>query len=184
MRGPMNILLIATNRQDGFMNLMAVHPLPLGVAYLPSHIEPARHTLQVLDLMFADDAVAAAQDTIRAFQPQLIGLSLRNLDNQSYLNSESVLPLVRDLVVRMRTLTQATIVCGGPAFSILPRECFEYLKPDLGIAGDAEATFAQLADHLADGADYRHLPGLVYRDGEEIVVQTQRAAASFPKPPR
>jgi anaerobic magnesium-protoporphyrin IX monomethyl ester cyclase len=180
----MNILLIATNQQDRYMNRMVVQPLPLGIAYVASHLDPRRHTLRVLDLMFVDDAHAAVETAIRSAPPDLIGLSLRNLDNQSYVNPYSVLPLVKSLVARMRTLTPATIVCGGPAFSLLPHACFAYLQPDLGLAGDAEETFARLADRLAAGDDYGDLPGLVCRHGDAIVVQESRASASFAKPPR
>ena len=51
----MKILLIATNRHGRLMSRMDAHPLPIGLAYVAGHLDPERHTIKVMDLMFADD---------------------------------------------------------------------------------------------------------------------------------
>ena len=158
----MKVLLIATNQADRYMDRMAVRPLPVGLAYVAAHIDTTRHALQVLDLMFSDDAQRDITETVQRFQPEVIGLSLRNLDNQSYLHPVGHLPTVRALISHLRSVSPATIVCGGPAFSILPEACFAYLSPDLGIAGDAAEAFAQLVERLAQDVPYADLPGAVY----------------------
>ena len=180
----MRVLLIATNRDERFMSRMEVRPLPIGLAYVAAHLDSSRHELKVMDLMFATDYLGGAQAAVEEFQPDLIGLSIRNLDNQSYLDPRWALPDVKELVQRIRAISGSTIVCGGPAFTILPRECFQYLEPDLGIAGDAAETFGELADRIDSGRPYNDLPGLVYRNGPEIKVQEQMASSAFPKPPR
>ena len=180
----MRVLLIATNQTDRYMDRMAVRPIPMGLAYVAAHIDTTRHGLHVLDCMFSADARQEATAAVRHFQPEIIGLSLRNLDNQSYLNPVWYLPAVRDLIDHLRSLCTATIVCGGPAFSILPMACFEYLTPDLGLAGDATASFARLVDRLEVGAPYTDLPGLVYGEGGQTVVREAHFTESFQTPPR
>ncbi len=184
----MRVMLIATNRHHRLMSRMEARPLPIGLAYIAGHLDPTRHILKVLDLMFSTDYLAEVERTVKEFQPDLIGLSIRNLDNQSYLDSQWALPITREVIQGIRAITQAPIVCGGPAFSILPRECFGFLEPDLGIAGDAGETFAHLADRLNEGESIssfrRNLPGLVYREGKEIIVQEQKASSAFHEPPR
>jgi hypothetical protein len=180
----MKVLLIATNRHDRVMSRMEARPLPIGLAYVAGHLDRQRHTLKVLDLMFAEDYLAEAEATVRQFQPDLIGLSLRNLDNGSYLNPQWFLPITKEIIQRIRPITPATLVCGGPAFSILPRECFAFLEPDLGIAGDAGETFAELTDRLDAGEPYRQLPGLVYRKDDQVIFNGVRASSTFSKPPR
>jgi len=180
----MKVLLIATNQADRYMDRMAVRPLPVGLAYVAAHIDTARHPLQVLDLMFSDDAQRDITGAVQHFQPEVVGLSLRNLDNQSYLHPVWHLPAVRALISHLRSLSPATIVCGGPAFSILPEACFSYLSPDLGIAGDAAESFAQLVERCARDESYTDLPGAVYRQRDHIVVNPEHFTTDFHIPPR
>ena len=180
----MRILLIATNRHGRLMSRMDAHPLPIGLAYVAGHLDPEVHTIKVLDLMFAEDYKADVAETVKEFQPDLVGLSLRNLDNNSYLAPQWALPTTKEVKDIIRSTSRATIVCGGPAFTILPRECYAYVQPDLGIAGDAGETFAELADRLASGKAYKDLPGLVYQDGDDVVFNGIRSSSSFSKPPR
>ena len=183
----MKILLVATNQADRFMDSMVVRPVPIGLAYLAASVDEERHTLKVLDLMFADDAVAEVADAVSEFEPDLIGMSIRNLDNQSSLNPVWNLPAVRDIVERIRQLSDATTLIGGPAFSIMPAECLDYVGADLGIAGDAAEAFATLVERLEAGADYRDIPGIVFRDDAndgEIVASEGRFTSSFHRAPR
>ena len=188
----MRVLLIATNQADRFMDRMVVRPAPIGLAYLAAAVDEERHTLKALDLMFAADAEAAVVDAVNDFQPDLIGLSIRNLDNQSFFNPVWNLPAVRDIIGRIRRCSGATALVGGPAFSILPAECLDYVGADLGIAGDAAEAFAMLVERLESGADYRDIPGIVYRGGTadgdatdgEIIVSEGRFASAFHRAPR
>ena len=180
----MKILLIATNRNDRLMGRMEARPLPIGLAYVAGNLDLSRHSLRVLDLMFSTDYMGDTKRAVGEFEPDLIGLSIRNLDNQSYLDPQWALPIAKEVTESIRSVTQAPIVCGGPAFSILPRPCFQFLEPDLGIAGDAGETFAQLADRIQERDSYHDLPGLVYRDGDHVVVNENTASSTFPKPPR
>ena len=183
----MKVLLVATNQADRFMDRMVVRPVPIGLAYLAASVDEERHTLRVLDLMFAEDAVSEVADAVSEFEPDLIGLSIRNLDNQSSLNPVWNLPAVRDIIERIRQISSAKTLIGGPAFSIMPSECLDYVGADLGIAGDAAEAFATLVERLDADADYRDIPGIVYRDDAnsgEIVVSEGRFTSSFHRAPR
>lgn len=182
----MKILLVATNQSDRFMDRMVVRPVPIGLAYIAAAVDEGRHEMRVLDLMFSDDAAADAESAVRDFAPDVVGLSMRNLDNQSAMNPKWNLPGVREIVERVRGAARgARIVCGGPAFSILPAECLEYVGADMGIAGDAAEAFATLIDRLDKGEDYTDVPGIVYRRADgEIVVSEGRFASDFHNAPR
>ena len=84
----MRILLIATNMNRRLMSRMNAQPAPIGLAYIAGHLDPIRHNLKILDLMFSEDYLGDTETTVREFQPDLIGISLRNLDNSSYMDPQ------------------------------------------------------------------------------------------------
>ena len=180
----MRILLVATNRHNRWMSKEEVRPLPIGLAYVAAYIDPDRHSLRVIDLMFSDDYLGEVERVVREFQPELVGISIRNLDNGSYINPQSALPVTREVIDRIRGCSQAVIACGGPAFSTLPQDCFRYLEPDVGLAGDAAETFAAMADLLEESREYEHLSGVIFRRDGEIVASPHRAASGLARPPR
>jgi hypothetical protein len=182
----MRILLIATNRHKHLMGRMNAQPLPIGLAYIAGHLDQARHTVKMVDLMFSDNNyLDEVEQTVGAFQPDLVGISIRNLSNHSYLDPQWQLPITKAVIARLRATTKAPVVCGGPAFSILPQACFAYVEPDLGIVGDAGETFAALADRLERGdSSYVDLPGLVYRQGDQIISNKMHSSSQFSQPPR
>ena len=159
-------------------------PLPLGLAYIAGYLDPERHPTKMLDLMFTDDYLAEVEHAVNDFQPGLVGLSMRNLDNGSNLNPESVLPITKEVIDRIRSISDATIACGGPAFSVLPEVCFELVGPDVGITGSGGDSFADLADRLERGESYRDLPGAVYRENGEVIATEQQQTSGVMKPPR
>ena len=180
----MRVLLIATNRAERYMDRMVVRPLPIGVAYLAAYLDAERHRLEVLDLMFSQRPMDDVGEAVTRFRPDLVGLSIRNLDNQSYLNPVWHLPEIKEIVGRVRSLSDAVLVCGGPAFSILPEPCLDFVTGDLGIAGDAGESFAELVDRLDAGLDYNDIPGIVFRDGDSIASRPARFSEGFTKAPR
>lgn len=180
----MRVLLIATNRQNSWMSQKELQPLPIGLACVAAYINPKRHSLRVLDLMFASDALAETAAVVDEFHPQLVGLSIRNLDNGSCADPQSALPFTKEVVQEIRRNSDATIACGGPAFSALPRDCLQYLEADVGLVGNTPEVFAQLADRVAQGQPYYDLAGIIYRKDGEIIVSPTRHAASQSRPPR
>ena len=161
----MRVLLIATNQYDRCMSRMQAQPLPIGLAYLAGALAASPHVVNTLDLMFSEDPLGDVEQAVRAFQPALVGISIRNISNGSYLDPQWVLPFSKTVIAKVRELTSATIVCGGPAFSILPKAIFAYMEPDFGLAGDAAEAFVQLADRLEADVPCHDLPGMVYHGG-------------------
>ena len=181
----MRVLLIATNRHNRYQSRLNAQPMPIGLAYIAGHLDHERHEVKVLDLMFSDDHLADVEAAVKEFNPQMVGMSVRNLSNHSYLNTVWALPISKEVIDRIRTVSDAVIVCGGPAFSIMPKECFEYLGCDIGLAGDAGETFATLAESLEIGEpSYFNLPGLVYKKDGQTISNEGYCTSEFAKPPR
>jgi len=154
--GMMRILLISPNTE------MLPDPVfPLGLAFLSGALEGSSHEHQVLDLCFVDDYGEALERAVTDFGPEVIGLSLRNVDNVAYPNTHSYLPFYRKVVSHLRKLTSAPIVLGGSGFSLMPRQILNDLEADYGIVGEGEIPFVGFLDQLERGQSPAQLPGFI-----------------------
>jgi radical SAM superfamily enzyme YgiQ (UPF0313 family) len=137
---------------------------PLGVCYVASAAAAAGHDVQVLDLCFEHEVERAVADAVAALGPELIGVSLRNVDNCAYPNTVSYLPHYRRVVDACRAAGEATIVLGGSAFTTMPAHYLPALAVPYGVVGEGEIAFVQLLAHLDAGEDPAALPGVASWD--------------------
>jgi radical SAM superfamily enzyme YgiQ (UPF0313 family) len=139
------------------MNLL---PLPLGPALVAAACRKAGHDVVLLNLMFAGDTPSAIQDCAEGFRPEVIGISVRNIDDQNMADPKFLLPPVREVVKTCRSLSAAPIIVGGAGYSIFPESALRYLEADMGIQGEGETTFPALLERIAKGVPAAGLPGL------------------------
>jgi radical SAM superfamily enzyme YgiQ (UPF0313 family) len=148
-----NVLLVSANR------LKAPYAVyPLGLDYVARALED-RHQVQVVDLNAGTDPsalVAALQNT----PPDIVGISIRNIDNTDTLDPHGFTGQYRDLARLIRTHTTVPIVLGGSGFTIFPVELMALLKADFGIIGEGER-LAVLLDALENGKDPVGIPGVI-----------------------
>ncbi len=154
----MKVLLVSENRCKD--NLV---PYPLGLAYVAASLQRAGHEIAGVDLMFADEPLAELAKAVSSFEPDCIGLSLRNIDNQDLRSPVFFMPWVKEVVDTVRNNSRAPIIPGGTGFTLFPLECLEYLDLEVGIVGEGEETFPALLDCLAAGVDPAGLPGVALR---------------------
>jgi radical SAM superfamily enzyme YgiQ (UPF0313 family) len=141
---------------------------PIGMSYVARALEPA-HEVRLWDcIVDGEEGLPAA---IRAFQPGLVGLSLRNVDTQRP-DGRIFLGDYRRVTSLVRSATDAPLVLGGSAFTLFPQRYVAELGADFGIAGEGEhlrllvdALAAGIAPDAAD--DGRGVPGLV-RPGRAV----------------
>jgi len=126
---------------------------PLGLAYIAAALNKNQNDYHLLDLCFVQDYEASIKSAIDSFQPDVIALSFRNVDNVSYPNYVSYLPFYRQVVQAVRKQSRVPIVVGGSGFSLMPDEILRYLNADFGIAGEGEVSFVELINKL-DRKDY------------------------------
>ncbi len=127
---------------------------PLGMSLVAAALEQAGHQVRQFDLLATRQDPAALDQAIRRFQPQVLGLSLRNIDNVDsqaegdhwYLGQvKSLMPLLR------LAAPGATVVLGGPAFSIMPEVILDFLHADHGVVGSGETALPRLVAALETG---------------------------------
>jgi radical SAM superfamily enzyme YgiQ (UPF0313 family) len=161
----MKIVFISANRLK-----RVLPPMPLGLASIIAQVDESRHEFRVLDLMFMERPEEQVLKTLKDFCPDLIAISIRNVDNQCSLRTEYYLPEAKALVDLCREQSEAAIVVGGPAFTVSPAAVFAYLGPDFGIAGEGETAFPELVERLEEKRDWSDIPGLVWQREDGIHV--------------
>jgi radical SAM superfamily enzyme YgiQ (UPF0313 family) len=122
--------------------------------------------VELLDLCFSKDIEGDIDRAVSRFVPELIGISIRNVDNLTYPASVSYLNEIQQAVAALVRVSRAPIVAGGAGFSIFPDQLLSILGLEFGIVGEGEEAFCLLARHLAEGREAPNLPNLIRR-GED-----------------
>jgi radical SAM superfamily enzyme YgiQ (UPF0313 family) len=170
----MKVLIINTNR-----NFLPVPVMPLGACLVASAAEKAGHDIRLLDLMFERDHLKAVSDESEKFRPDIVGLSVRNIDNNDMKNPaffvEDILPLVKTL----RRRTGAEIVLGGAAVSVMPEEIMRHTGISTAVLGDGEIVFPELLARRSTGSSIHDVPGVAWlEDGKYCSAPEDPAIAA------
>ncbi len=126
---------------------------PLGMAVIAGALEASGHQTRQFDFLVSGKSCAAVAEAVSEFQPEVICLSLRNIDNVDSFARESAwyLAQVRELVELLGSCSVAPIIVGGSAFTIMPEEILAYLGCHYGVTGEGEGLICQLIDQLVAG---------------------------------
>lgn len=152
----MKVLIISANTER------LVEPvLPLGASLVAAAARRAGHQVSFLDLMTRADPEKDAVEALENDRPDLIGLSVRNIDDQDMRSGRFLLEPVRTLVSLVRRHSRAPLVLGGAGYSIYPQSALAYLGADFGIQGEGEAAFPLLLNRLENRLPLDGTPGLV-----------------------
>src|SRR5438309_8326138 len=87
------VLLVSTNRER-----QPYPVVPNGLACIASALDAAGHTVEFLDLCFESDPSAAARIAAARFKPDIIGLSVRNIDNSDAIALRHYTPEARTVL--------------------------------------------------------------------------------------
>ncbi|HEY5763024.1 MAG TPA: radical SAM protein [Rhodocyclaceae bacterium] len=169
----MRVLLIYSNQSREL-----VPAPPVGVSYVASASEAAGHSTRLLDLAFSRDVAADIRTAIRALRPEVVGLSIRNIDNlvQQRFESPQAALLAQIAVIRREARradgTPVPLVLGGPAVSVLGEAAITIFDADFAVIGEGETSFPQLLSALeaGDSAALAAVEGLCWRREGEVVV--------------
>lgn len=155
----MKILIVCTNR-----NTLPEPVIPIGACVVAEAAERSGHSVRLLDLMFLEDAASGVASAVAAFRPDVVGLSVRNIDNTYMRSPVCFMDGLQEVVNAVRASTGAPIVLGGAALGIMPEEILRRVAVSCGVVGDGETVFPLLLDRISTGRDFRDLPGVATID--------------------
>jgi radical SAM superfamily enzyme YgiQ (UPF0313 family) len=158
------VLLVSTNTLTE-----PYPPYPIGLDYVRSAISPP-HQVKIVDMNEIKCGEALA-GVLSQYLPDIIGLSIRNIDNIDEANVKTFVEDIREIVGIIRSRSKGLIVLGGSGFTILPGEFMSRLDADFGIVGEGER-LQLLLEALAKNGSISGIPGVV----------TGTGPVEFPKP--
>ncbi len=156
----MKVLLISANTETINMPV-----LPLGLACIARTARDAGHDLHLVNTRKPERLLPAAIAALEAENPDVIGISIRNIDDQVMDAPRFLLEPVQSLVAACKARTTAPVIIGGAGYSIFPQAALTFLGADMGLRGPAEKSFVQLLARLESGRDLKGIPGLYFPDG-------------------
>jgi anaerobic magnesium-protoporphyrin IX monomethyl ester cyclase len=136
----------------------------LGLRYLASALHARGHATRIVKI---GASTADVTREIVAFQPEVVGVSLI---------FQYLLPAFRDLVDDLRRAgVTAHVTTGGHYPSFEPGKTLAGIPGlDSVVRFEGEDTLVELADAVVGGGSWTAVPGIAYREGQEIRTSPPR----------
>jgi len=161
----MRILMVQTPSVEGISEEKVY---PIGIVSLATCLQSHGHEVDLLDMNLEIDPFGALKKRLLSFEPEVVGLSLRNIDPLG--NKTSTLIPSFFVTVRLISLIlpQAWLIVGGTGFSLFPeRLMIELPEIHYGIVGEAEESFPLLLSSLENPPSIK---GLCWQKGGRVQV--------------
>lgn len=160
----MKVLIISSNR-----NRFPVPVMPLGACIVAEAAKRAGHDVHLLDLMFEKDPCRAVEAEIKKMKPDIIGLSIRNIDNNDMQRPSFFIDEVCSLINVIRAATCVPIVLGGSAVSVMPEEIMRFTGSSVAVLRDGETVFPELLKFFPADTNPREIPGTAWIDDNAFI---------------
>ncbi|MFZ5648904.1 MAG: B12 lower ligand biosynthesis radical SAM protein BzaD [Bacillota bacterium] len=142
---------------------------PVGIVSLAGRIKNAGHHVDILDMNIEADPFGALKDRLLSFQPQVVGLSLRNIDPLGNKTASLIPPFAVTVRLISAVLPGVRLIVGGTGFSLFPKRLMaEFPEIHYGIVGEAEMAFPALLSSLESPPPVK---GLCWREGRKVRVR-------------
>jgi radical SAM superfamily enzyme YgiQ (UPF0313 family) len=137
---------------------------PVGTAWVAEALRRDGHEVKLLDLMYSDEPHDAIRETVTAFAPDLVALSMRNVDSTWMHQPNWTIPWARELVDTLKSVTTCPVILGGPGPSLVVHEVLRALGLEVAVVGEGELVVPELARALLAGEPLDELPGVAVVD--------------------
>jgi radical SAM superfamily enzyme YgiQ (UPF0313 family) len=123
------------------------------MAMVAAALSTAGHCVRQYDYLASGGSEIHLMEALKEFNPDFVGISLRNIDNVDSFSAENEWYLAENkhLVDIIRLQSAAPIIVGGSGFSIQPEEILDYLAADYGVVGEGERALCDLISDLEQG---------------------------------
>lgn len=151
----MNVLIISSNR-----NRQPVAVMPIGACIAAEAAERIGHKVSFLDLMFSRDIKGEVEKIITKVKPDIIGISIRNIDDNFMNKPRSLFEDLSSLTEIIKNKSNAKIILGGAAVPLMPEQLLRYSGTDLAVLGYGESIFPKLLQALEQKRPFEEVEGI------------------------
>ena len=138
---------------------------PVGLSCIQSSLNG--HDVKIFDLNLSPKPFEEMKKIITGYSPDVIGISLRNIDSTNKRTVTFYYKTVKDMIDVIKSCSDAYIVVGGSGFSIFADEIMkDESRIDYGVFLEGEITFSQLLDNLRTP---ENVSSLYYRKDGNVV---------------
>jgi radical SAM superfamily enzyme YgiQ (UPF0313 family) len=146
---------------------------PLGAAVVGTSLAAAGHRVSWFDaLRHEKDTGAALMRELDEIEPQVVMMSIRNIDSAAFPGVHRHFEEHLDLARACKRWGRAPLVLGGSGFSLMPEAFMAYLEADHGVVGEGERAAVELLAALESG------------ERPDRLIRAERIAPPFPVPDR
>jgi len=165
----MKILFVIPKSKTMFGDDSGAKSLPghphVGIASLIAFLKKNYPATEIKIFDEQTDDFLKLKEVIKKFKPALVGVTCFSYNYQYFY----------DLILKIKKLSKALIVLGGPHVSALRKEVLKETKADLAIKGEGEITLCELIKELEKARpSFRKIKGLIWRQKEEIIENEDR----------
>lgn len=157
---------------------------PLGLVYLANSLRS--HECTLFDPNVVKRPFVEMEKTIQKTDPEIVGLSLRNIDTAQSHDVFSYFQTFASITKFVKRIKpDAKIVAGGPGFSMFARQIMTKLQEiDYGVFLEGEHSFPELLEKLDHP---ERVKGIYFRKTEKIFFTGRNKPVNFdqlPVPPK
>ena len=142
----MKVLLISAN-----ITLSPYPVYPIGMSMIAAALVKAGHEVRQSDFLLHNTSLEAIGDEVKQFSPDLVGISVRNIDNVNLMNEQYYIQNVRNIVDTVRKVTDVKLVLGGSGFSLIPDLILKETGADYGVVGEGEVSTVEFVNNAERG---------------------------------
>jgi len=167
---PSRVLLVECNNMNKWVGTTMpyeMHVPPLGLMYLASS---SRAALPNIEVRIVESSLSCPDDEgfqriLREFQPDVVGLR----------SIAFFLEELQRIASLVRMHSDATLIVGGPIVKAYKRRLFDEVpEVEIAVQGEGEQVFVE----LLSGASASTVAGVLYRKGDEVVENAERAESA------
>lgn len=132
---------------------------PLSLTWVAGIAERAGHEVILIDSRTLGLSVQQTIDKLKRFKPDILGFMMT-----TYMYRETL-----GWIEEIKKAIKVPVMVGGYNLRIYPQESIIPKAIDFGVVNSALVTLPRLLEELSSDRCYENVPGLVYKNGDEII---------------